>query len=296
MDSAIEQFLSHLSGDKGYSENTVSAYRNDLTQFMQFLQRSDVGRWPRLRQQDILAYGLHLREREYKQSTLARKLASVRSFSHFLKDAGVVTDDPAEGLDSPQVARRTPRTLSDKEVALLLELPGRTPTAKGLRDRAILELLYATGMRVSEVTSLDLDDADSVSGSIICGRSTPAQRAIPLNPHAMEALRAYLDFGREELVTAAGQTALFVNHRGERLSRQGLWLVIKHYVKELGLGDNVTPHTLRHSAAAHRLSLGANITEVQHLLGHANPSSTQIYLRIARASRKEAAEPRYATA
>ena len=293
MDNRVEQFLSHLTEAKHYSDNTVSAYRNDLTQFREFLQNQDLANWPRLRQQDILAFGLDLKERGYAQSTLARKLASVRSFCHYLAKSGLLPQDPADGLNSPQVARKTPRTLTDKEVSLLLELPSRMRTPKGLRDRAILELLYATGMRASEVTALDLDDVNFSGGTVNCGERPSSQRTVSLSQHALEAIRVYVEQGREHLVTSPEQRALFVNHRGERLSRQGLWLIIKSYVKALGLGDNVTPHTLRHSAAAHKLSHGANVTEVQHLLGHANPSSTQVYVRIAR---RQASEPTYANA
>jgi len=290
MDDRIEQFLSHLTEEKHFSENTITAYRNDLTQFMLFLGDERAAGWPHLRQQDILAFELNLKERTYAQSTLARKLASVRSFCHYLARSGLLTQDPAEGLNSPQVARKPPRTLTDKEVSLLLELPSRTPTPKGVRDRAILELLYATGMRVSEMTALDVGDVDFANGTVNCGERLASQRTVSLSQPALDALSAYVQEGRKHLLASSDQQALFVNHRGERLSRQGLWLVTKKYVRELGLGDNVTPQTMRHSAAAHRLSHGANVAEVQHLLGHTSPSSTQVYVRIAR---KRATEPEY---
>ncbi|MHB0876945.1 MAG: tyrosine-type recombinase/integrase [Anaerolineae bacterium] len=282
MDSQIEGFLLHLKDEKHYSENTLSAYRNDLTQFMQLLQKQGTTSWRQLRQADIVAFGVDAKERGYAQSTLARKLASVRSFCHFLASHSVLAQDPATGLDSPQVARKLPRTLSDLEIGLLLELPSRTQSAKGLRDRSLLEMLYATGMRVSEVTALDLGDIDFATGTVACGGKGSSRRVVSLTPRCLSALRAYVDSGREALLSTIEETALFVNHRGERLSRQGLWLVIKGYVKELGLDGNVTPHTLRHSAATDKLSHGANVSEVQHLLGHANPSSTQVYVRLAR--------------
>lgn len=282
MDSQIEGFLVHLKNEKQYSENTLSAYRNDLTQFMQLLQKQGITSWQQLKQADIVAFGVYAKERGYAQSTLARKLASVRSFSHYLAGHSVLAKDPADGLDSPQVARKLPRTLSDQEIGELLELPSRTQSAKGLRDRSLLEMLYATGMRVSEVTALDVGDLDFVTGTVACGGRGASRRVVALSPRCLAALRAYIDRGREALLSSSDERALFVNHRGERLSRQGLWLVIKGYVKELGLDGNVTPHTLRHSAATDKLSHGANVAEVQHLLGHANPSSTQVYVRLAR--------------
>ena len=282
MDSQIEGFLVHLKNVKHYSDNTLSAYRNDLRQFMHLLQKQGITSWKELRQADIVAFGVYAKERGYAQSTLARKLASVRSFSHYLARQRVLTQDPADGLDSPQVARKLPRTLSEQEIGSLLELPSRTQSAKGLRDRGLLELLYASGMRVSEVTALDLGDVDFGAGTVVCGGRGLSRRTVALSARCLSALRAYVDRGREALISSAEQEALFVNHRGERLSRQGLWLVIKGYVKELGLDGNVTPHTLRHSAATDKLSRGANVAEVQQLLGHASPSSTQVYVRLAR--------------
>jgi integrase/recombinase XerD len=292
MESQIEGFLVHLKNEKQYSENTLSAYGNDLTQFMQMLQQQGMTSWQQLRQADIVAFGVYAKERGYAQSTLARKLASVRSFCHFLTGHSVVPSDPTEGLDSPPVARKTPRTLSDLEVGQLLELPSRTQSAKGLRDRGLLEMLYATGMRVSEVTALDLGDLDFTTGTVACGSKGASRRVVSLSARCLSALRAYVDRGREALISSPDEKALFVNHRGERLSRQGLWLVIKGYVKELGLDGNVTPHTLRHSAATDKLSRGANVTEVQHLLGHANPSSTQVYVRLARSKATRTGESR----
>ena len=284
MREVVERFLACLKDRRRYSGNTVSAYRNDLMQLIHFLSGREVTDWRSVGKRDLVAFALDLQERGYAQSTVARKLASIRSFCHYLTQSGHVPQDPTDGLDSPQVARRTPKTLSDREVALLLELPARSQTPKGLRDRAILELLYATGMRVSELTALNAGDVDLDRGKVKCGAGTSSERVVPINRDALRALRTYLEQGREELVQTPDERALFVNHRGERLSRQGLWLVIKHYVRELGLGDNVTPHTLRHSAAAHKLRRGANLSEVQQLLGHSSPSSTQVYARIARGS------------
>lgn len=293
MDSQIEGFLVHLKNVKHYSDNTLSAYRNDLRQFMQLLQRQGITSWGQLRQADILAFGVHAKERGYAQSTLARKLASVRSFSHYLAQEKVLSQDPADGLDSPQVVRKTPRTLTDAEIESLLELASRSQSARSLRDRGLLEVFYATGMRVSEVAALNLRDVDFAAGTVTCGMRGQARRVVGLTQRCLSALRAYVESGRQPMLASPSEQALFVNHRGERLSRQGIWLVIKGYVRQLGLGDSVTAHTLRHSAAADKLSHGANIAEVQQILGHANPSSTLVYVRLARsrAGQESTGEP-----
>ncbi|NPV07536.1 MAG: tyrosine-type recombinase/integrase [Anaerolineae bacterium] len=286
MQKEVEQFLRYLKERKKYSDNTIAAYRNDLTQLSEYLASRKIREWSRLSRQDIVAFGNHLRERDYAQSTIARKLASIRSFCHFLTGGGVLPQDPAQGLGSPQVARRTPRTLTDQEISALLELPGRSHTPKGRRDRAILELLYATGMRVSELTALDVADVDLDAGTVCCGNRPATRRVVALGRSAREALGSYLGEARPALLEGRREQALFVNHRGERLSRQGLWLVIKQYADQLGLKGSITPHTLRHSAAANKLRRGANLSEVQQLLGHASATSTQVYARIARSHRQ----------
>ncbi len=293
MEKGIERFLVYLKEKKKYSDNTISAYRSDLTQLSEYLAARHVTDWRRLTKPDIVGFWTDMKvNRRHQESTIARKLASVRSFCHYLVSSGVLPQDPSDGLDSPQVARRTPRTLSDNEVTNLIELPSRNPKPKGLRDRAILELLYATGMRVSELTSLNLEHVDLRKGTVRCGSRPNTEREVSLSASAREALADYLELGRGELVSAEKERALFLNHRGERLSRQGLWLVIKDYAGQLGLTGNITPHTLRHSAAASRLRRGANLTEVQQLLGHASPTSTQVYARIARAIQDREAELR----
>lgn len=291
MESGIEQFLKYLKKTKHYSDNTISAYQSDLAQFAEFLRARGVTSWSRLTTEHITAFWTDLRvSRSLRESTVARKLASVRSFSHHLVRVGTLQADPTETLSSPQVTRRTPRTLSDHEVSTLIQLPARNPKPKGLRDRAILELLYSTGMRVSELTALDLADVDLGTGTVTCGERSTNLRTISMSSTAREAMSAYLESGRGHMVGSETEKALFVNHRGERLSRQGLWLVIKEYADQLGLEGNVTPHTLRHSAAAHRIRRGANLSDVQRLLGHSSPTSTQVYARIARSASNRGSE------
>jgi len=284
MQDKIADFLRHLKTAKGYSDNTIAAYRNDLTQFMSHRRSHGTTRWEGLSKKDIVAFELHLKERNYADSTVARKVASIRSFCHYLASIGLLPQDPATDLDSPQIERRTPKTLTPEEVRALLELPASLPTAKGLRDRALLELLYATGMRVSELIALNLEHIDLTEGTIQCGCDTPSKRRIRIPRETVETLRNYVEQARPRMADPSCQEALFVNQRGNRLSRQGLWLIVKAYVKRLGLGDDVTPHTLRHTAAAHRLKRGARLKEVQQLLGHSSSSSTQVYARLARLS------------
>jgi integrase/recombinase XerD len=288
MDTNIQEFLDYLVAERGSSDNTVAAYRNDLTQFYDFMtqpaQLDGNANWNNLTRDHLIDYILFLKDREYASATVARKVAAMKSFCHFLLRTGVISEDPAEDLDSPHVKKQLPQTLSAAEVDQLLALPaegGRSP--KALRDTALLELLYATGMRVSEVAHLTLDDLDLESGTVRCVGKGTKERVMPLYPKAIESLRDYLENGRSALLGNNRQErTLFLNPRGEQLTRQGLWLIIKGYAREIELEDRVTPHTLRHSFATHMLDGGAGLREVQRLLGHANISTTQIYTHVSR--------------
>ncbi len=288
MDANIQEFLDYLIAEKGCSENTVAAYRNDLTQFHEYVQAAghpagEAG-WSGVSRECLIGYILSLKDREYASATVARKVAAVKSFCHFLLRAGVLVDDPASELDSPKVKKRLPQTLSPEDVDRLLAMPAQQgDSPKALRDAALLEVLYATGMRVSELAQLTLDDVDLAAGTVRCVGKGSKERVMPLYPQAQEALRTYIANGRPALLGAdRGQQALFLNPRGEQLTRQGLWLIIKRYAKELGIEDRVTPHTLRHSFATHMLNGGAGLREVQKLLGHANISTTQVYTHVSR--------------
>ncbi len=288
MDAHIQEFLNYLTTEKGCSDNTIAAYQNDLTQFHAFMTEhgalGDGSDWAEMTQDDLIGYLLFLKEREYASATVARKVAAMKSFCHFLLRTDVIEDNPAEELDSPKVKKQLPTTLSPAEVEQLLAQPargGRTP--KALRDVALLEVLYATGMRVSEVARLTLDDLDLEAGTVRCVGKGNKERIMPLYAEAINAVRAYLEEGRPALLGRNEQErTLFLNPRGERLTRQGLWLIIKGYARELGLEDRVTPHTLRHSFATHMLNGGAGLREVQKLLGHANISTTQVYTHLSR--------------
>jgi integrase/recombinase XerD len=272
----IEAFLTYLTTEKDCSENTTSAYRNDLTQFMSTIS-DQVTSWQEIDNSILSAYVSFLQDKQYASSTIARKVAAVKSFFHYMLDTGRLQDDPTATLDSPRVQKRLPKILTSEEVDLLLNKPVQMTDPKALRDKAFLELLYATGMRVSELVALDVDDVQLATKKVHCVSRANRHRTLPLSDRALNAIRLYLERGRATLLRNKQETALFLNHRGKRLTRQGLWLIIKGHVQEAGLGTNVTPHTLRHSFATHLLNGGADLREVQKLLGHANISTTQIY-------------------
>jgi integrase/recombinase XerD len=289
MREKIQDFLTFLDREKGYADNTIAAYRNDLTQFMRYLEEKDdseLTHWVEVDKDIIIDYVLNLKEREYTSSTVARKVAAIKSFFHYLMAQRIVTDDPTATLDSPKVKKRLPKAISRDDIERLLAAPAKGASAKSQRDHALLELLYASGMRVTELVSLDVNDVSLASGTVrVRGKKTSGkERVIPIGERALDALRTYLNKGRLQLVRDPEERALFLNHRGQRLTRQGLWLIIKHYVEEVGISEDVTPHTLRHSFAAHKLSQGKSLQDIQKLLGHANISTTQVYQHVGQES------------
>jgi integrase/recombinase XerD len=288
MQAQIEEFLRFVAVEKGYSSHTVSAYRNDLTQFLSYLAGEGVFSWQDVGQEHIRNHILYLKQRGYAPSTVGRKVAAVKSYFHFLVADGVLGDDPTVLVDSPSVDRHLPHPLSREEVTRLLAEPARSNTPKGLRDRALLELMYATGMRASEVIQLDVDAVDLEDETVRCVGKGNKERILPLYERVCEALRAYLENARQKLLHGRPETALFVNHRGNALTRQGLWLIIKEYGEAAGIKRKVTPHVLRHSFATHLLDGGAGLRVVQQLLGHSNISSTQIYTEVSTRHKREA--------
>ena len=292
MEETIDRFLNALQAERGFSPNTIAAYRNDLAQFVAWLrqppaedQLDPIDDWRALDDVRLNTYLLHLRGRDYASSTVARKTAAIKSFCAYLQRQGMIPADLGAKMASPRVDKYMPKAISQDEVARLLAQPcvdGADAKPESLRDRAMLEMLYATGMRVSELVALDLDDVDVRTGNVQCTGKARRVRALPLFGSALAATRRYLDSARAHLVRS-NETAFFVNHRGGRLTRQGFWLILKSYAQQAGI-DEITPHTLRHSFAAHALDHGADLRDVQQLLGHVSISTTQVYRQLARAS------------
>ncbi len=284
MRKKVEEFLTYIRVEKAYSDNTLAAYQNDLNQFVAFLEAQKgmpIYDWKQVTRDTLISYLMHLKQREYASSSVARKLAAVRSFFHFLRREGHITEDPTATLDSPRLRKRLPKTLTKKEVERILAEPAKSETPKAQRDRALLELLYATGMRVTELVSLKMNDVNLATGTVrVVHGKRKKERIIPIHRRAVEALETYIKRGRIHLAKDPDEQALFVNFQGKPLTRQGLWLIIKHYVEEAGITKHVTPHTLRHSFATHLLTGGAKLPDVQKLLGHANVSTTQIYTHL----------------
>jgi integrase/recombinase XerD len=283
MREKIQEFLDYITTEKGYSQNTLAAYRNDLFQFLQFLGGRISG-WEQVSRETIIDYIMTMKaEREYASSTVARKVAAIKSFFHYLVNRGELEDDPTATLDSPKVRKRLPKAISPENMERLLAEPARDQSPKALRDRALLEVLYATGLRVTELVSLNVDDLNLASATVRVVRpKDKRERLVPIHQRAIEPLQEYLERGRMQLLRDPEETAVFLNHRGQRLTRQGLWLIVKHYVREVGIRDEVTPHTLRHTFAAHLLDKKADLEYVQELLGHANISTTQVYVQAGR--------------
>jgi len=279
---AINTFLNYLTVEKGFSENTIAAYRNDLYQLASFVEEEVTKRgftpsWSSFGRQGMLSYLLNLKERNYAATTAARKVAAAKSFFSFMVAEGNIKDNPTLKVTSPRVGKSLPKPISINQAMLLLEQPAKLSTVEAKRDKAMLELLYASGMRVSELVSLNLDDINIDGGDVRCFGKGHKERIIPIAPRAALSVKKYLQEARPHLIHGETEPALFLNARGERLTRQGLWQILKGYAKSAGLGKEITPHTLRHSFATHMLNGGADLRSVQELLGHANISTTQVY-------------------
>jgi len=282
---AISNFLDYLTVEKGLSQNTTEAYRNDLQQLGDFMQEEAkklgvIPPWAAFNRQSMLSYLLSLRERSYAPATVARKVAAVKSFFSFMVSEGIMKANPIEGVGSPKIGKALPKPISISQVRRLLEQPVKLAGSDAKRDRAMLELLYASGMRVSELVSLNLDDIDIEGGYIRCFGKGHKERLLPIHQQAASVVEDYIKENRSRLVHSKDERALFVNARGERLTRQGLWQILKEYAKSAELGADITPHTLRHSFATHMLNGGADLRSVQELLGHANITTTQVYTHL----------------
>jgi integrase/recombinase XerD len=282
MEEQLAAFLVFLDQQRNYSENTIAAYRNDLGQLLEWIRAAQPvrGSWPAVGPDDLDRYVASLKSKSYTASSVARKVAAIKSFFHYLLARGLITSDPTTTIESPKVKKRLPRTLSADEVERLLAAPRAGESPKYYRDAALLQLLYATGMRVSEAVTLKVGDVGWKDSTVTVPGREEDHRDLPIDAVTREILITYIENGRPHLLRNRDEDALFLNHRGEQLTRQGLWLIIKDYADRAGLGELVTPHTLRHSFAAHKLDAGAELREVQQLLGHANISTTQVYSQL----------------
>jgi integrase/recombinase XerD len=286
MEQFIEQYLDFLGVERGLSPNTLESYGRDLRQFSRYLRRNGIESWCDPEKMHILTYMADLRKLGKSTATVSRSLASIRSFCKFLAQEGYINVDPTLNLDSPKVEKKLPHVLSLREVELLLFSPdGSTPA--GLRDRAMFEVLYATGIRVSELVGLSLQDVNLDAGFIRCLGKGNKERIVPLGSVAIRALRDYLSQGRSRFLRSKDVRAVFVNHHGRPLTRQGFWKLLKKCAREAGISRDITPHTLRHSFATHLLENGADLRAVQEMLGHADISTTQIYTHVTKSRIRE---------
>ncbi|MCI6055106.1 site-specific tyrosine recombinase XerD [Dysosmobacter sp.] len=281
----IAEYGAYLTEEKHASQNTVSSYLRDVSQFSQYLRDYQDSDLRRAEPEMVQSYMSWMQGRGKSAASITRFLASVKSFYNYLTANGTVKSNPAKGITANRAERKYPEILTAKEVEMFLEQP-QCVDAKGFRDHAMLELLYATGIRVSELISLDLDDLNLAAGFLRC-QSKGKERIIPLYHTAVKAIGDYVRDVRPQLIADSGETALFVNMNGERMSRQGFWKIIKHYQEKAGIQKDITPHTLRHSFAVHLLENGADLRSIQEMLGHADISSTQIYTHVVKRQLKD---------
>lgn len=281
----LERYERYLADEKKTAKNTLSSYMRDIRQFGEYLGVKGDMSYVTAEESVLCEYIDHLREIGKSVATVSRNIASLKNFYAWMKLRGMIDETPTGKLVPEKSTHKLPEILTAEEVELLLEQPECTDR-KGYRDRAMLELLYATGIRVSELISLDVSDVNLAGGVINC-RSRDKVRAIPLYPTALKAVKDYIDFIRPDMIAVPSERSLFVNISGERMSRQGFWKIIKAYQKKAGIEKDITPHTLRHSFATHLLENGADLRSIQEMLGHADISSTQVYSQLVKKQLKD---------
>lgn len=280
MEALVQRFVNFLERDKRLSMNTLQSYRRDIEQYFIYLQEINLQSISNSNKTTVITYLLYLQKKGRATSTISRNLASIRSFYQYITKNKLIEQDPTAELESPKVEKKLPQILSPEEVELLLEQP-QCVDLKGYRDKAMLELLYATGIRVSELIQLDSQDLNMDLAYIRCNKGS-RERMIPIGSMAISAVKEYLSKSRPLLIQHNDEKALFVNINGGRLTRQGFWKIIKQYKNQAQINKDITPHTLRHSFAAHLLENGADLRSIQEMLGHSDISSTQIYAQIAK--------------
>ncbi|HYH04887.1 MAG TPA: site-specific tyrosine recombinase XerD [Bacillota bacterium] len=286
MQDTLQEYLNYLSVERGLSQNTLESYARDLRQYLKYIKEKKQVEFGETTQATVIGYLLQLQARGKATATLSRSLAAIKSYYHFMFREDRIERDPTINLDAPKQEKRLPRVLSIRDVERLLEQPDlKTPA--GIRDRAMLEVLYATGLRVSELISLKVNDFNLEMGYIRCFGKGSKERIVPLGSVAIKYIRQYLDHARKFLASSPNETVVFLNHHGHGLTRQGFWKIIKKYAESIGLEGAITPHTLRHSFATHLLENGADLRSVQEMLGHADISTTQIYTHLTKNRIKE---------
>ncbi|ANE48028.1 recombinase XerD [Paenibacillus swuensis] len=283
----LRNFIHYLSVERGLSKNTLESYERDITKYIEFITAEGLTELEQVTKAHIISYMLKLRQLGRASATISRMLISIRSFHQFMVRERLLNHDPTMNMETPRQEKRLPKVLTIKEVETLLEAP-QTSTPAGLRDKAMLEVLYATGIRVSELISLDMDSVNLQMGFVRCIGKGSKERIIPLGRIAGECLDVYIQTMRPQLTKPnKPDQALFLNHHGARLTRQGFWKIIKKHAKEVAIHKEITPHTLRHSFATHLLENGADLRAVQEMLGHADISTTQIYTHVTKSKMKE---------
>lgn len=286
MDELLCAFIEYLQVEKGYSPNTLASYQSDLQKFAAALKTKNINDIKEVDRNYLAGYIFNLRKGKNSPATIARRIASLKGFFRFLCLENILAIDPSINLETPKLAKKLPRVLSVDEVDMLLR-ESKEATPFSIRDKAMLELLYAAGMRVSELVNLDIVNIDLDIGFVRCTGKGDKERIIPIGSHAARWTKTYLDFARAKLSGAKPTNAVFLNNHGKRLTRQGFWKIIKKRALENGIKKDITPHTLRHSFATHLLANGADLRSVQELLGHADVATTQIYTHLTKSRLKD---------
>jgi integrase/recombinase XerD len=286
MQTHLQNYTNYLAVEKGLAKNTLESYRRDLDKFISFMHKQKITAPESVDQNALNLFILELKKIGRATSTISRCIASIRSFFSFLLQEGIIEYNPALDMESPKIEKKLPRVLTTREVDLLLCQP-KPGEHNGLRDKAMLELLYASGIRVSELVDLNITDFDPQVGYLRCRGKGMKERIVPIGSVAINYVSEYLDNSRAKLLKKNGNPALFVNHHGGRMTRQGFWKILKKYARKSNINGDITPHTLRHSFATHLLENGADLRSVQEMLGHSDISTTQIYTQITRRKIRE---------
>ena len=278
MEKEIKAFIAYLHNVKNTSTNTEMSYKRDLEKVQHFMAERGIHETAAVSKEDLEDYVKYLEENKFAAATVSRNVASIKAFYHYMVREGIIAEDISEELKAPKIEKKIPEIMSPDEVVRLLEQPSGN-THKEIRDKAMLELLYATGIRVTELISLKISDVNMPTGFILC-RDRNKERIIPFGTEAKNALARYLNGTREEMLENKTSDVLFANCSGQPMSRQGFWKLIKYYAKKADIKADITPHTLRHSFAAHLVENGADLRSVQEMLGHSDISTTQIYANL----------------